>query len=180
MLYREAIDWLIDLQPRAIMVTGPQRSGTTIIARALAEDLGMLYIDEDDVGWISASVNDDLCLADLFDTEEYFVVQSPACAHICHEIGQDVSVAIVFVMRSIADIVASQERIGWQYEDVEFDKYPEDMRLDTIAATKYAFWDEVQRSQIANPIEIEYESLAGHPIWVPQKERKDWAAREWE
>jgi hypothetical protein len=73
--------------------------------------------------------------------------------------------------RDVSDIVASQERIGWEWEDLEFWRYPPKFHEQTIADTKYRYWDEVQRSMVWHPFEVEYESLEWHPMWI-EKERR--------
>ena len=161
---------------KKIMVTGPQRSGTTICARMIAHDLGLRYIDEDGVGWKSASVMDENALCRLFRLETGFVVQAPAAAHICHQFSAE-DTAIVFMFRNINDIIASQTRIGWPYEDVELSKYG--AAHGPIAQVKYEYWREVQKPQIIHPFEIHYKSLATHPLWVPKAERSNFKPRQY-
>jgi len=160
-----------------IMVTGPQRSGTTICAKMIAHDLGVRYIDEDDIGWKSASVMDEDALRRLFQNETGFVVQAPAAAHMCHQLGAD-DVAVVFMMRDVDAIIASQKRIGWKYERVELDKY--DAPHGPIAVVKYRCWFMWQRDMIKHPFEIEYAALHQHPMWVPQDKRRGFATRQTE
>jgi len=162
---------------RAILVTGPQRSGTCITARCIAQDLGYKYVDEDDIGWRDASQNKENRLLAITQEGQGIVVQAPACAHICTVIGTQDDVAVVFVMRQVEDILASQERIGWPYEDVELNKYPEEYRLGTAAETKYAYWEGVQKPLIRHPFEVEYESLRGHPLWI--EDRRGFGPRQW-
>jgi len=176
MKYQDALTEIHQLWGCAnIVVTGPQRSGTTIVAHALAHDLNLTYFDEDDIGWEGATQNNHTALYQLLATNSGYVIQAPACAHICHTFPQDT--VVVFVRRDIEDIIASQERIGWQYEHIELEKYPVEYRAQTIAHTKYLFWESVQRTQIGYAYEIEYESLCGHPLWADS--RKDFAPRQW-
>ena len=176
MKYRDALKRIRLVRgAKNILVTGPQRSGTTITARILAYDLGLDYVDEDDVGWIGASENDSEELYRILENEEGKVIQAPACAHISHKLPD--TTVVVFCIRDPKDIIASQERIGWELECVELKKYPEDYRAQPIAKTKYAYWEDVQRSQTKHWFEIEYESLRGHFLW--RGWRDDFGARQW-
>ena len=55
-----------------ILVTGPQRSGTTITANIIAKELGYKYYDERDVGVRSATA-----LFKVLSKDERLVVQGP-------------------------------------------------------------------------------------------------------
>ena len=158
-----------------ILVTGPQRSGTTLIAHALAQDLGLLYYDEDDIGWEGCSQNNEEALRQVFAYADGCVVQAPACAHICHTLPEDT--IVVFVRRDVQDIEKSQKRIGWAYEQIETDKYPPEYHRGSIAETKYHYWESIQQGQIERSYEIEYESLKDHPLWIEDKQ--EFTARQW-
>jgi hypothetical protein len=90
-----------------IVVTGPQRSGTTIAARMIANDTGHRYVDEVDFG--------------VYDVEawrrtledECVVVQ---CPHMLKTIldAPPPDVYVVLMRRDINEIHASEERIGWE------------------------------------------------------------------
>lgn len=164
-----------DIRWSNILVTGPQRSGTTLVAHAIAYDLGLSYCDEDDIGWEGCSQNKEDVLRRTLALGRGYVVQAPACADICHTLPEDT--IIVFVRRDVQDIEKSQERIGWAYEQIEMDKYPPEYHQGSIAETKYHYWESVQRGQIKYPYEIEYESLREHPLWIEDKQ--EFAARQW-
>lgn len=178
MTYEELLTELIQLRGCAnILVTGPQRSGTTIMARALSHDLDLYYCDEDEhkLGWGGTADGDIDILYGLLSLNSGYVVQAPARAHICHLLPSDT--AIVFCRRRVEDIVASQERIGWEFEDFEISKYPEEWRRRTAAETKYAYWEGEQRYQVAHGYDVEYESLRGHHLWV--EDRAGFTERQW-
>jgi Coenzyme PQQ synthesis protein D (PqqD) len=148
---------------KKILVTGPQRSGTRICARMIAHDTGYKYIDEKVLG-----VDSFYKLFSLFDSNLCCVVQCPAlCRHV-HMFSRDES-AIVLMRRNVKDIIASQERIGWNWEKPELARY--DCSAGVIAEVKYEFWDKEQRPRIEHSFEIAYDSLAGHPLWVPKNMR---------
>ena len=159
-----------------ILVTGPQRSGTTLVAHALARDLALSYCDEDDIGWEEGGQNKEVVLRrTLACATGGYVFQGPACAHICHTLPEDT--VVVFMRRDVQDIEKSQKRIEWAYEQIEMDKYPPEYHQGSIAETKYHYWESVQQDQIRYSYEIEYESLREHPLWVEDKQ--EFTARQW-
>jgi hypothetical protein len=176
MMYQEFLAEMCQLDFANILVTGPQRSGTTIAAHMIAHDLDMCYVDEDDLGWHGSGTNDESLLRKLLAVGVNNVIQAPACAHICHTLPDDC--VVVFMRRDVEDIVASEERIKWGCERVEFQKYPEEYRATPISHSKYLYWEEVQRDNIAHAYEVEYDSLRGHPLWVA--DRKGFEARQWQ
>jgi len=157
-----------------ILVTGPQRSGTRIMAKCVAYDLGHEYIDENEIK--TDSLYELEILTKYQRGDRRLVVQCPALMyavqHIVRRTGRDF--AVVVVMRDIKDIVASQQRARWIWEYLEawhYEEYP-----CPIAEVKYEVWRSVQRHQVPNWFEVEYESLADHSLWVPAEQRKDFDA----
>ena len=67
---------------RAILVIGPQRSGTTIGARMLAQDLGCRYIDEREHG------NHTPRVVELLQSGERVVLQAPSMSEAVHDLPQ--------------------------------------------------------------------------------------------
>lgn len=165
-----------------ILVTGPQRSGTTIASRMISADTGHRYVSEDDYG-----VYVEEAFADLLAQEHRIVIQCPAMSHIVHEVAS-ASTLVVMMMRDCDDIVASEERAGWTVGP-----YPElykfgmsrrqavsfRRRGGRIAELKYERWKK-QREQIPHYLELDYESLAAHPLWVPKTERVNFSPRQTE
>ena len=97
-----------------IVVTGPQRSGTRLISHAIAEDTGHKHVDEMDWWYL------DPFLRELKNDGKH-VLQAPGMSHVCAEIPEDV--LVVFCMRDVLDIVASETRIKWTCACNEVDKY---------------------------------------------------------
>jgi hypothetical protein len=146
-----------------ILVTGPQRSGTTICGKMIAQDLGMKYVDED-----TFKVFDIDLFEDLINDSERLVIQCPGLCHIIHLYGRG-NIAIVFMKRDIKDIIASQERIHWPKEKGELTKYEKTEGI--ISKVKYDFWHFHQKDKINFQFEIEYSSLKSHPLWIPKDKR---------
>lgn len=153
-----------------IYVTGPQRSGTTICARMICHDTGYEYIDSErfnshDGAWMRAR-----------NAQRHLFVQH--CPFLARTIGQvsGIRTLVVYLIRDIDDIIASQRRIRWR--DVKERRRWPGATWDTIAAHKYAYW-ETHKHHIKHYLEVEYESLREHPLWVPRERRKAFGKRQW-
>ncbi len=86
-----------------VLVTGPQRSGTRIAARCISADTGFQYIDEQEFG-----VHDKARFDSLLATRKKAVIQCPAMAHIIHSYGARADVMIIFMVRELYEIEASE------------------------------------------------------------------------
>ena len=177
-----------------IIVSGPQRSGTTFCCRVLAESLGYRAFFEE-----SFNTYDEDLFYELLRTKRKCVVQAPAMSYLLHKIEQDDETLIIFMRRDLADILLSQERVGWNKtkklgknvsvseEWVEKAKYAsvvkENETIDfsnPIAQIKYAFWDIIQKPQITNKIDVDYIALEKYfkDEWVASAERKHFHPRQ--
>ena len=151
-----------------ILVTGPQRSGTRICAKMIAQDTGHHYVDEEHFGFLRKG-----CFRMMLESCNEIVVQCPALSRWIHEFSGDDTI-IVFMKRNPEDVIASQERIGWGYEERELEQYG--CKKGRQARVKYDFWKKKQKPVIKHFLEVEYESLSKHPLWVPKENRKNF---EW-
>lgn len=170
-----SVDCSLDLSRfRVVVVTGPQRSGTTIAARIIAEESGMRYVDEDEYG-----TKDVAAWKKLVTTGQGLVVHSPAMARWAHEAAAD-DVMVVWMIRPLDDILHSQKRIGWD-DKSERAKYRdcEGYHVDApVAVIKNRFWTVYQRGLIPHTMNLKYKDLSWHRLWVGT--RKGWDARQWE
>ncbi len=146
-----------------ILVTGPQRAGTTIAMTMIARDLGYAEYRQpaiDILEFIQAQGGGPM------------VIQCPAnCAEV-HKYAKIEGLAVVIMVRNVRHIMASQDRIRWGFEDVELTKY--DRQGLPIAQVKYDYWRNHQRAILGKQgFELAYESLKKHPLWVPKKQRRD-------
>lgn len=151
-----------------VVVTGPQRSGTTIAARMIAEDTGHRFVDESEFGAYNVDQWRDECHKDRV------VVQCPTMLkRIVDE--RDPYLFVVLMRRPLAEIHASQERIGWQrYEAWELLQFG--LTKGDSAAIKYLYWNE--RPKPSFHLEVEYASLQGHQLWVEQEQRLHFHAKQ--
>lgn len=156
-----------------VVVTGPQRSGTTICAKMIAADLGYKFYPEERVG-----IRLPAMLHELIAAQHEFVVQCPALCHCIEDFSAE-DVAIVLMRRDVADIVASEERIKFERKRArELAQYG---RKDgVVSAVRYDHWERHQRPYITHAFEVEYESLSEHPLWVPKERRADFGPRQTE
>lgn len=156
------LEWL--RRYRVVLVSGPQRSGTRIAAKVLASELNYVYVDENEIYVDSLNA---LCSALKTDTCK--VIQCPALARYVHLLASH-RVAVIFMMRNIHDVVASQKRIAWK------SAYPELLRYDKTAGEpaeiKYEAWSRTGLLTL-HCFELEYTDLRGHPMWIDKEHRKD-------
>lgn len=158
---------------RSILVSGPQRSGTRIAAKMIAADTGHRYIDED--------------AYDTYDRQKFrkmvscnqVVIHCPAMSHELHLHGDGIRL-IVWMVRDPDEIVASERRVGWTvgpYKElarfglndraaIGFRKWG-----GQVAHLKMARWWLLQRPMIKNFLELKFDSLAEHRLWVPKEKR---------
>lgn len=147
-----------------ILVTGPQRAGTTITAAMISNDTGYFYFNGQE--W------EPDFRPHLEARTEPIVVHCPGhCAYV-HKYADIDSVAVVLVRRSVKAIIRSQARVGWGFEMHELAHYPD--AQPPIAQVKYDFWDSHQKQILGvKGFEVKYRSLSRHPMWVSARQRKD-------
>jgi hypothetical protein len=166
-----------------ILVSGPQRSGTRIATRMIAADTGYRYIDED--------------LYEVYNTEQFFsitrqmhkvVVHCPSMSHVMQLVATD-DILVVWMIRNLDDIAASEKRVNWcigPYAELanlglgplQAKRYRR--HGGQIAPLKYAHWWGFQREQITHWLELEFKSLARHPLWIPKTQRLDFTEKQTE
>ncbi len=158
-----------------VLITGPQRSGTTICTRMVAHDTGLRYVDEAEYG-----IHDEDAWRGLIADGGNIAVHCPAMCHAVHGLADDARVAVILMRRDLRNIIASQERIGWteREEPRELAKYG--AAYGPVALVKWDHWERGQRDlfPVERRFEIEYESLAGHPLWISQPQRTYFGHRQ--
>jgi hypothetical protein len=153
-----------------IVVTGPQRSGTTIATKILATELGYEFLREE-----TFHIHRLDLLCDIIMKRDRFVVQAPTMSGCCHYFT---GVAVVFMRRKIGEILFSERRVNWFRSDFEKAKYFDDTNRSS-AEVKYDAWDRFQKRMLqGRGFDLEYDALRGHPLWVPQKERSEFSRRQ--
>ncbi len=142
-----------------IAVTGPQRSGTTIAAKMIAQDTGHRLVDEFDFG--------------VFDKERWLAaLREPnvvvQCPHMLRElVDQGLSdVLVVLLRRDLAAIHASEERIGFEehFSGNTIELATFGLITGDAARLKYEYWDSHPKPPLH--VEIEFEDLSDHPLFI--------------
>lgn len=154
---------------RVILVTGPQRSGTTFVANCFAHDTKRPYVDEAAFG----TGNYDLFMQ-VVHGASVCVMQAPSMMKFAHHVPDDV--LVVVVRRNVVDIVASQERIGWGGERLELARYG--LEEGCISQVKYDYWDRNKDVSPSSWMEVQYESMLEHPLWVGKEDRASFSPKQ--
>ncbi|MEE8599053.1 MAG: hypothetical protein V3S69_06040 [Dehalococcoidales bacterium] len=170
------------LNPRVILVSGPQRSGTTIAARIIQKDFDRTYIDENDYGVHNFENVERRVAAE----GKQYVIQGPGLSSFLHKIDPDW--LGIFMWRSKEEILASQKRIEWhpsepselgKYNDRFGAKEVEKYGKIPISDLKKMFWTDLQQFKLGERgITLSYKSLKSHPLWVDKEDRTGtWGVR---
>jgi hypothetical protein len=151
-----------------IVVTGPQRSGTRIAARMIAKDTEHRFVDE-----LEFDARNEHRWREILQAEQ-IVVQAPCMLKDVVD-NPPPGVFIVLMRRDLAKIRASERRIGWdQWPDgsvLELRKFG--LTKGNSARTKYDYWDSHEKK--APFLELEYEALRQHPLFIPDNQRRNFA-----
>ena len=132
-LHKMAVPWTaVDFESyNRIIISGPQRSGTTFFAKALAAKLGYVWIDEFNYGPHLTRVDGsnltlamsesqefhyrggefDISKLTLFEATESWVAQRPVWSNILHKLPVDNQTLVVFMARNCLDVFKSQNKI---------------------------------------------------------------------
>lgn len=144
-----------------IIVTGPQRSGTTIAAQILAHDFGYTYVDESEYNPQNLPPN--------------AVIQAPFLLKCVLELSYFLPTAsFVFMYRDKQEIVKSMKRIQWYNDFIDNPLFYSDyvnhcydyisLLESTLSSTRWK--------------RLNYSDLASHPLFV--KQRKNFTVRQWQ
>lgn len=160
---------------RKIIVTGPQRSGTTIAGKMIAVDTEKTYYDE-----MRFNVGNLRKVKEILAIDDSAVIQAPGLVRHIVDLSVDDGTCIVMMIRDVADIQKSQARIDWKFEKSELLRF-EDCGMDiaglSIAEVKYKWWEQ-EKSKIKFPIELKYESLSEHYLWIDSKLRVNFKPKQ--
>lgn len=168
--YSEVLSALKLLGCKRILVTGPQRSGTTFASKALAADLKLPHVEERAFGTHDFQQFHDAA------KDKAFVMQCPTMAPYVHLVPGTV---VVWMHRDLPDILQSQHRIQWgEFEQLERDRYFSRDSEDA-ATIKLNAWQRFQRIELGErAFDLRYESLADHPLWIGKDGRKTFRDRQ--
>jgi len=155
---------------KKIIVTGPQRSGTTFAAYALAKDLQLKFFKETTFG------NENIIkFRHIIYTENEFVIQCPGMVHHLPELISYKDLKIIVLDRNINDIIKSQIKIGWEWEyaeKIKFLPFKDKINLNRpIADIKYEFIKQCEEEHENEVLHLDYESMKNHSLWIKPENR---------
>lgn len=151
---------------RVVAVVGPNRSGTRLVAQALAHDMRWDYVDE---------LAQRFAQRRTWATGQRSVFHATAATHLAHTFGSDV--AVVFVHRPNGEILDSMQRMRWTEEVTVRRAYREtfgEHRLWDIPRLQKEVWVTRQRPFMPNAFDVAYYSFSDHPLWVEDRVDFDW------
>ena len=158
---------------RVVLVTGPQRSGTTIAAKMIANDTGLRFVPEEEFKHHNKSQWDS-----LINTRNRIVIQCPTMCRYVDKYGKADDIAVVLMVRPLEEIIASQKRINWPAAEKQRELARYDRKRGEPAKVKYDYWIKYQVNDIKHAYEIQFNSLASHPLWIPKEKRNNFRARQ--
>lgn len=159
---------------KRIIVTGPHRSGTTIAAEMIAADTGLEAVREEAFLFYREDMLQGLL------AREGIVVQCPALFDRMPDFS-DPDTAIVMMRRPLDELEESRGRMFVPGSTERFSAEEQNQaqlaRLGAAegdaAALKYARWsDWVDSGRIHHPVEVAYDALKSHPMWVTPEQRR--------
>ncbi len=179
-------------QYRNIVVTGPQRSGTQIASRIIAEILNWDFVGEQTL-FAKGVKHDDCYFQWVTNTEmKTMVLQCPSISHACHLTPK--STLVIFMIRDVDEIVASDKhrtdtfstispkqgksvnvksvfiKKGKQYANLFYDG--EFSSIEEVPQRVYDVWNNIQKKADFNWYELDYNMLEQHPFWLPLRQRR--------
>jgi hypothetical protein len=162
-----------------IIVSGMQRSGTTIAARMIQYDLEIPYCY-----WVGNKLG---IITDIPPEGGQGVYHAPGMSHLLHgfKSTEDATFAVIWMKRDIEEIIESAYKVKWD-PTADIGNYPAFMNgipdgtevdyptmVRRLAQEKINFW-ETQKPLVETYFEVEYESLRNHPLWLNDRPWKKW------
>lgn len=161
-----------------LIVSGCQRSGTTIFSQMLAQEFNFTWIDETDIA------NDWHEVYRLLGENGSFVLQAPALSSRIDMIPENKDCAIVWIRRPKSEVVRSMERINWGIHEAQEKRayvkrwgYPSTQHIWDV---KKDAWDTKQKPSLnVDWYEISYHSeyIEEHPLFKSKSSR---VGRSWQ
>lgn len=169
---------------KRIVVSGPQRSGTTYTAKQLSIDLEYRHVDEFEFG---------INFYDRFIQKlgtENVVIQAPAITHELERIDLK-DTLVIWMCRDFKDIEKSEDKINWHPRESihEFNKYLRKFKniVDKIkefsrsAPMKTYVFKNIQKEKMKTDwTYVEYELLETSPNYISKEIRKGFKAKQTE
>lgn len=158
---------------KKVVVSGPQRSGTTIAAKILASELGYEFAIEETFHVFSAT-----SFFKLLCKKNNMVIQAPAMSHLLGEIDRP-DTAIVFMIRDNKEIRESEQRVNYKCQKSECEKYFMDHSNPAMIKKMMFILYQAPRLE-GRYYFLNYKSLQGHSLWIDQEQRAGFHHRQTE
>ena len=88
------------------------------------------------------------------------------------------NIVIVISVRNVEDIIKSQKRIRWRFENVEKKKYESIRGLNMDQPICKIKYDYAELMKDERTMFIKRGFFSEHPFWLPKKNRKDFMANQ--
>ena len=185
-----------------VIITGPQRSGTTFVCEAIAQTLGFKAVDE---GIYVGRNRDGRTQRFICNTKDKnIVVQAPTMVYNIHTLVGENDL-VIFMKRKWSDIVKSLYRIAkqqrpdnhlsnwismntmydiekyhWSLDDSKCREVYEEVvdRNSYYLDAPYKMWKNYLVKNIPNSITLNYESMKSHPMWIDKKDRESFSQKQ--
>jgi len=167
---------------RKVLVTGPQRSGTTFASKALSTALGYRWIDEK-----AYQVHNEIEFSNLIQDSNKYVIHCPAMSHLLplnfyHTIT-------IWMDRNILEVIKSEDRINWHLNEFWNEKNKAIRRFPFHTSLISDFpnnklmkdwiWNNLQKPHTQNYIELNYKHLRKVDGFIKSKiEKKLWKPKQ--
>lgn len=182
--YIDLLNIIKEKKYTTIIVSGPQRSGTTYIGNMLSEDLNYHYIDENDVEvykftTVTNIIND--------NKNQRKIIQMPAMSHCLHRIT-DKDTLIIFMYRDNDDIQKSMDRVNLhKWTDIDFVNYKRVFptfidKIDSfkeLYVMKKWFWENIQKPICrCDYLDVSYEIVKQTKNYIEPNERINFTLKQ--
>ena len=157
-----------------IIVTGCQRSGTTIASHILAN--AKQYVVLEDSDWMPSSAGLKSLRELLESGRDRLVIQSPAALNNFHFIYHMLpQIQWIGVKRDKNEIIASMKRVKWMQDD-----YPDYLPFykDHIRFMNTQLGLLKQLIPETNYTEVNFSELKEYPEFIPKNQRKDFTIKQ--
>ena len=162
-----------------IIVTGCQRSGTTIMTRIICNDLGYSFHQDDEFDPNLEGVNRINLLIRHGITK--IAIQSPVFLYMYDDIYHIIpNIHFIGMKRDTEDIIRSMRRINWMGE-VQEHYWNWESYLRIHVSHMNEMWEGLKANLPPDSwTEIVYQSLESHPLFIPKELRTEFTDRQTE
>ena len=158
-----------------ILVTGPQRSGTTFASKSIAKILRYRFVDEDEY-----QVHNENAFNDILKLNQKMVIHAPAMSHLL-PINLP-NTFVIWMQRNIMDVIKSEDKIDWHIREFWNEKNKAIRRFPFHTSIIDAFpnnkmmkdwmWDNLQKVKMYNYAELNYKHLRECEEFIKSKTKK--------